>query len=69
VLQAEVLQDPLLQAELLRSRADLLRSCSSDVLRSRRSGLRSDLRCSRRCVLPLIGACVFDTRPGHGRTL
>jgi len=53
VLQAEMLQDPLLQAQLLRSRADLLRSRRSDVLRSR-TGLRSDVRCSRRCVLQLV---------------
>jgi hypothetical protein len=52
VLQAAVLQIPLQQAQLLRSRADLLRSRRSDVLRSRTG--RSDLRRSRRCVLQLV---------------
>jgi hypothetical protein len=56
VLQSEVLQDPLPQPRLLRlvewllrSRADLRRS---DVCRS--GCLRSDVRCSRGFLLPLI---------------
>ena len=49
VLQNEVLQDPLLQVQLLRSRADLLRS-GPDLRRS----LRSDVRCSRGCLLQLV---------------
>jgi hypothetical protein len=53
VLQAQVLQVQVLQVKLLRSGPDLLRS-GSDVRRS----LRSDLRCSRCCVLQLVVDCV-----------
>ena len=53
VLQAEVLQVALLQVELLRSGPDLL--CSGpDLRRSLRSGLRSDVRCSRGFALQLV---------------
>ena len=48
-----VLPHQVLQAQLLRSRADLLRSRCPDLLRSR-TGLCSDLRCSRRCCLQLV---------------
>jgi hypothetical protein len=52
LLQDPVLQVELLQTELLRSRSDVLRSGRSDVLRS--GSCRSDLRCSRGCVLQLV---------------
>jgi hypothetical protein len=58
LLQAQVLQDPLLQAELLCSGSDLLRSGCPDLLRSRTGLCSSDLRRSRGCGLPIIVDCV-----------
>jgi hypothetical protein len=53
-----LLQDPLLQAELLCSGPELLRSGCSDLLRSRTGLCSSDLRCSRGCSLPISVDCV-----------
>lgn len=52
-------EEPLLRHELLRSRADLLRSGCSQLLRS---GRRADLRRSCRSVLPLV----ISELPGLG---
>ena len=51
--QDPLLQAQVLQAQLLRSGPELLRS-GPDLRRSLRSGLRSDVRCSRGCLLQLV---------------
>jgi hypothetical protein len=57
LLQAQVLPHALLQAELLRSGPELLRSRCPDLLRSRTGLCSSDLRRSRCRVLQLVVDC------------